>query len=105
MADSVAKQMIMEQARRAEQSVLNGDYSKCPVPGERDVQIFLVQGMKFILSEVCNGKPKEQADIPRYRRVLTHPHAKTAYIVSGILAVKEIVMAIINFFSGGTNWQ
>jgi hypothetical protein len=94
MADGVAKQMIMEQARRAEQSVLNSDYSKCPVPGERDVQIFLVQGMKYILSEVCNGKERDRTQMPQYKRMLLHPNAKIAYVVSAILAIKEMVMAL-----------
>lgn len=51
----IAMQMILAQADRVKLSVEAADYSRCP-PGQKDVQLFLVNGMTALLHCQTNGK-------------------------------------------------
>lgn len=85
----IARDMIMDQARRAETAVRNADYSKCPVPGQQAAMVFLVSGMKVLL-----GKELQHSHKPKYQRLLLHPHAKVAYIVTVVVAIKDLLTAL-----------
>ena len=43
--------MVLQQAERVRKIVEDGLYDKCPVKGEKEVQLFLVDGMTAILRQ------------------------------------------------------
>jgi hypothetical protein len=43
--------MVLSRAADVRRLVENGDYAKCPVKGEQDVQLFLIDGMTAILKQ------------------------------------------------------
>jgi hypothetical protein len=53
--ESISSNMVLSQAARVRKLVENGDYDKCPVKGEQDVQLFLIDGMTAILKQARQG--------------------------------------------------
>jgi len=49
--NGTAKAMIRHQAKRVRDIVENSDYSECPVHGQKEVSLFLVNGITAILEE------------------------------------------------------
>ncbi len=53
--DSISSRMVLQQAGRVRTLVEKGAYDKCPVQGEQEVQLFLVDGMTAILKQTRQG--------------------------------------------------
>jgi hypothetical protein len=49
--ESISSNMVLSQAARVRRLVERGSYDKCPVAGEQEVQLFLVDGMTAILKQ------------------------------------------------------
>ena len=49
--DTISSSMVLAQAGRVRKLVETGNYDKCPVVGEQEVQLFLVDGMTAILKQ------------------------------------------------------
>ena len=49
--ESISSNMVLSQATRVRNLVEKGNYSQCPVIGEQEVQLFLVDGMTAILKQ------------------------------------------------------
>jgi len=54
MAD-ILHDLVNTQAKAAEEAVNKADFSGCPVPGQREVQLFQIRALRAIL-ENQNGK-------------------------------------------------
>lgn len=46
-----AQNMVLKQASRVREIVENSDYSKCPVGGQKEVNLFMVDGITAILEQ------------------------------------------------------
>ena len=53
--NSISSSMVLSQAARVRALVEKGNYDKCPVIGEQEVQLFLVDGMTAILKQAKRG--------------------------------------------------
>jgi len=53
--ESISSNMVLSQAARVRKLVERGSYDKCPVAGEQEVQLFLVDGMTAILKQSRQG--------------------------------------------------
>ena len=53
--NSISSSMVLQQAGRVRKLVESGNYDKCPVVGEQEVQLFLVDGMTAILKQARQG--------------------------------------------------
>ena len=53
--NSISSSMVLAQAARVRRLVETGNYSQCPVVGEQEVQLFLVDGMTAILKQSCQN--------------------------------------------------
>ena len=49
--DSISTAMVLQTAQRVRSLVEEGDFDKCPVHGQQEVQLFLVDGMTAILKQ------------------------------------------------------
>ncbi|MFA7333523.1 MAG: hypothetical protein WC130_04425 [Kiritimatiellia bacterium] len=53
--DEISSEMNKERAKRVRAYVDDGDFSQCPVEGQKEVQLFLVDGMAAILIQSRRG--------------------------------------------------
>lgn len=54
----VASAMVLSQAARVRKIVENGDYSKCPIGGQKDVNLFMVDGITAIIEQQTKGSSR-----------------------------------------------
>lgn len=54
--DGVASAMIIKQAERVRALVEKSDYSKCPVGGQKDVNLFMIDGITAIIEQQAKAK-------------------------------------------------
>jgi len=49
--DSISARIVLSQVDRVRERVENGNYAACPVAGEKDVQLFIIDAMTAILKQ------------------------------------------------------
>ena len=54
--DGLASSMVVKQAERVRDIVENSDYSKCPVGHQKDVNLFLIDGITAIIKQQTRAK-------------------------------------------------
>jgi len=90
--DEISSDMNQSRVRRVRQFVENGNFAQCPVMGQQEVQLFLVDGMAAILKQSRRGNIYAVLSgggsagliylIIEIVRALT-PHAQAAQALSG----------------------
>jgi hypothetical protein len=57
--ETLASAMVLKQADRVRKLVEESDYSRCPVGGQKEVNLFMVDGITALLEQqrTCRGRP------------------------------------------------
>jgi len=54
--ESIAAKMVLRMAARVKKIVENSDYTRCPVGGQKDVNLFMIDGITAIIEQQSRSK-------------------------------------------------